>query len=112
MHTEQTSFRQGVSTGWSTIFWHKPHVKSSRGTVVDDRKREGERGDDTLYDGSVVCKNLCVVKWIYDCGRPRFFLCFFGLPPFLCFWKKMHVVQLELCGFQSNGVMELVVVSK
>ena len=45
-------------------------------------------------------------------GRPRFFLCFFGLPPFFCFWKKMHAVQLELCGFQSNGVMELVVVSK
>ena len=57
-HTEQTSFRQAVSTGWSTIFWHKPHVRSSSGTVTDGRKREGERGDDPLCDGNVVHKIL------------------------------------------------------
>ena len=110
MHTEQTSFQQGVSTGWSTIFWHMPHVKSSRGTVVDGRKREGERGDDTLYDGSVVCKSLCVVKWICDWASTIFSL-FLRSSALSLLLEKMHVVQLELCGFQSNGVMELVVVS-
>ena len=43
MHTELTSFWQGVSTGWSTIFCHKPHVRSSSGTVTDGRKEERER---------------------------------------------------------------------
>ena len=58
-HTEQTSFRQGVLTSWSTIFWHKPHVRSSNGTVTNGRKRERERGDDLLCDGNVVHKILC-----------------------------------------------------
>ena len=58
-HTEQTSFRQRVLTSWSTIFWHKPHMRSSSGTVTNGRKQEEERGDDLLCDGNVEHKILC-----------------------------------------------------
>ena len=78
-HTEHTSFLQGVSTGWSTMLQHKPHCRSPSGTTVDGKKRERDRVDDALYEGSVVWKSL---DWTESGrGRPRFFLSFRGRPP-------------------------------
>ena len=54
MQTAHTNFPQGVSTGRSTMQAHILHVRSSRGTEVDGKNREGEREMADFHDSDVL----------------------------------------------------------